>query len=435
MLSPPSPRRHRRRPATLHLRALGWIAAAALALGLASGAGAQSVVDIRAVVNDDAISAYDVNQRLNLIIRSSSLPDTEAARRQLAPRILDSLVDEALQMQEAKRLGVKVEKAEIDKALALLEKQNNLPAGGLDEFLKERGIDKRTLVRQVEASLAWSEVARRQLMRTITITDEEVDAALARIKENAGKPRLLVAEIFIAVDSPNDEAAARRNAERIFQELRRGASFPLLARQFSQSASAERGGDLGWVQPGELDPEVEKVLAAMQPNTVSDPVRTANGFSIVALRDRREPAAKGVGDTTVSLRQILLPAGTQPAEQKSQRDLAGTLRNTVQGCTDFTKAAKELGAGSSGDLGRLKMSELPEDLRRVVADLEVGKPSEPLVDGGNLRLLMVCERKTPEIKLPSREEVRRRLTIQRIEIRARRYLRDLRDAAFLDIRT
>ncbi|MFT5539831.1 MAG: peptidyl-prolyl cis-trans isomerase SurA, partial [Alphaproteobacteria bacterium] len=394
----------------------------------------QQLLDIRAVVNDEAISAYDVDQRINLIIRSSNLPDTTTARRELAPRVLQSLVDEALQMQEAKRLNIRVAKKELEEATALLEKQNKLPQSGLDLFLKNRGIDKRTMMRQLEANIAWGTVVQRQLSRTITVSKEEIERALARIKANADKPRLLVAEIFIAVDSPTEEPIARQNAQKIFMEIRRGASFPLTARQFSQAASAKRGGDLGWVLPGELEPEVDKILSKLPKNTVSEPIRTASGYYIMALRNRREPPSKG--DTTVVLRQVMLPVppGAGPQEINSQKALAETIRETVRGCADFTNVTKELGTSMSGDLGRLKLTELPPKLRQVVTNLPIDTPSPPVIDEGSIRLLMVCDRRTPGANLPSLEEMRRRLTLQRLEMRARRHLRDLRDTAFLDIR-
>lgn len=403
-------------------------------LGAPGTAKSQQVLDIRAVVNDEAISAYDVAQRINLIIRSSNLPDTATARRELTPRVLQSLIDEALQMQEAKRLNIRVAKKELEAATALLEKQNKLPQGGLDQFLKDRGIDKRTMTRQLEASIAWGTVVQRQLSRTITISNEEVERALARIKANADKPRLLVAEIFIAVDSPTEEPIARQNAQSLFMEIRRGASFPLIARQFSQAASAKRGGDLGWVLPGELEPEVDNILAKLPKNTVSEPIRTASGYYIMALRSRREPPSKG--DTTVVLRQVMLPLppSADPQAINSQKALAETIRETVRGCADFTNITKELGTGMSGNLGRLKLTELPPKLRQVVADLPVDTPSLPVTDKSGVRLLMVCERRIPGANLPNSDEVRRRLSLQRLEVRARRHLRDLRDTAFLDIR-
>ena len=217
-------------------------------------------------------------------------------------------------MQGSKRLNIVITPAEIDGALALVERQNKLPADGLEPYLKERGINMHTVKRQIEASLAWTAIVRRQLLRTVSITDEDVNKALERIKENAGKPRVLVAEIFLAVDSPRDEAAAKRGAQQLFEQLRRGANFAEIARQFSQSASAERGGDLGWIAAGELDPELDKVLASLPKSATSTPIRTSTGFYILIVRDRREPATPKAGDTTVALRQVLLqlPAGAPP---------------------------------------------------------------------------------------------------------------------------
>lgn len=404
--------------------------------GISPPAMSQQVVDIVAVVNDQPITAYDLRQRLNLIIRSSSLKDTSDVRRDLAPRVVNALVNETLQLQEAKRLGIKVDQKEIDSTLALIERQNHIPTGHLDKFFKLRGIDKQTLIHQVRANLAWTDVVRRKFMRTITVTDEEIDRALQRLKDDAEAPRLLVAEIFIAVDNPRDDAEAKRNADRIFGELRKGASFPLLARQFSQSASAERGGDLGWVLPGELEPQVQKILSKIPVHSVTQPIHTASGYYIMALRDRREPPSKGTENTTLSLRQIVLdlPKNASKSDVQSQRDLAQTIRQSVRGCQDFLSTTQELNTKMSGDLGTLKLSELPPKIKEVVSNLKVGMPSQPVVSDNSVRVLMVCNRKTPSLNLPNREDVRKRLTIQRLEVRARRYLRELRDSAFLDIR-
>lgn len=413
---------------------------AAIAIGLVvmvpALSRAQQEMGIVAVVNDEAVSGYDLRQRLNLIIRSSSLPDTPEARKQLAPRVVQSLVEETLQLQEAKRLNIRVTQKEVDGAIRLLERQNHLPPNGLDAFLEERHIDKRTLMRQLEAGIAWGHVVSSQLQRHITVTDEEVKKALERIKAEANKPRILAAEIFIAADTPAQEAAAREEANRIFGELRRGASFPLTARQFSQSASANRGGDLGWVSAGELAPEVAKTVEKMPANSVSEPIRTSAGYYIVAVRDRRESAKQDVGNTVVSLRQVVLPMpkGSSWDGTASQRELARTIKETVRGCRDFAALTKELGAGASGDLGRIKLSELPGDLRSIIDGLRVGVPSDPVPGPEGFRLLMVCDRKGPKSAIPDTAAVRRRLMLQRLEVRARRYLRELRERAFVDIR-
>ncbi|MDH3240153.1 MAG: peptidylprolyl isomerase, partial [Alphaproteobacteria bacterium] len=353
---------------------MGFGLAAALigfALGAGSAAGQDreakpptAVLRILAVVNDEPISAFDLNQRLNFIIRLSNLKDNIETRRGLAPRVLRALVDETLQLQEMKNFNINVTQAEIDRAYRRVERQNRLPAGRLIPFLKSRGIAPETLARQVKAAIGWPAVIRRKFMRTVVVTNEEIDKTLAQFKESMNKPRHLAAEIFLPVDDPNDDPAIRQNAERILTELQQGASFPLLARQFSQSASAPSGGNLGWVQPGELPQEVEEAMAKIPPGTVTKPIRTTAGYHIVLLRERRSAGGTSE-DATVVLRQIVLPVPEKAPQSdwESQASLAKTIKETAKGCADFSSVSRELGSTLSGNLGRVKVKELPAEIR------------------------------------------------------------------------
>ena len=406
--------------------------------GIAGTVGAQDkppvqALGILAVVNDEPISAFDLNQRLSFIIRLSSIKDNAKTRRTLAPRVLRSLVDETLKLQEAKNQNIKVTQKEIQSALAQVEVQNRLPRGQIEPFLKSRGITMSTLIRQVKAAIGWPALIRRKFLRTVVVSEVEIDNALARHKEALNKPRHLAAEIFLGVENPSDEPRVRDNANKIIGELKRGASFPLLARQFSQSASARGGGDIGWVQPGELTPEVEAVLSKLPPGTISKPIRTATGYHIIYLRERRSAAAVTAGDDTVVLRQIILPvaASAPPAEWESQTGLAKTIKDTASGCADFGTISRELESKMSGNMGRLKVKELPAKMRKLVASIPVGRASDPQRVAEGIR---VCDRTVKERKLPDRNRIRRMLQVRQLETLARRHLRDLRQSAFIDIR-
>jgi peptidyl-prolyl cis-trans isomerase SurA len=346
-------------------------------------------------------------------------------------------VDERLQLQEAKRLNLQVEPKEIDEALGRIEKQNNVPPGQLAERLKSEGMNIDTLEKQVEATIAWTKVVRRRGGRFAVVNDDEIDETLAKVKESSSKPSNLVSQIFLPVDSPQEEAQVLNNANRLLEELRAGESFGRLAQQFSQDASARQGGDLGWLQVGQLPQEVETVLAQMPIGAVSTPVRAAEGYYIVAVRDRRAAAGAGSdNDVEVSLHQLIVPvpANARPEHVAGQRELAQTISETVNGCEDLSKAAKELGSPSSGDVGMMKVGEMAPELRKVVLELKPGQASKPLPTEGGLQILMVCERKDPPSNLPSRQDVQRMLTEQKLELQARRLLRDLRQTAFVDIR-
>jgi peptidyl-prolyl cis-trans isomerase SurA len=397
---------------------------------------AQNAIRIVAVVNDEMISGYDLDQRLRLVTGGGNMPATADQRRRLAQQVLRSMIDERLQLQEAKRLNIKVDPKERAAALARIEKQNGVPPGGLAERLKSEGMNIESLEAQVEASLAWTQVVRRRGARFAVVSDDEIDEALARIKENANKPSLLVSQIFLSVDSPQEEAQVLNNARRLLDELRQGVPFTSLANQFSQDSSARDGGNMGWVQAGQLPQEIDNVLAQMPVGAVSMPIRTAEGYHLVALRERR--AAMGGAsedDTKVSVQQIIvpIPARARPEEAASQRSLAQTLSETLNGCEDLSKAAKELGAPSVGT-GLLRVGDMAADLRKTVLDLKVGQASKPLPAEDGVRILMVCEREDAPSNLPSRQNVMAMLTEQKLEMQARRLMRDLRQLAFVDIR-
>lgn len=398
---------------------------------------AQDAIRIVAVVNDEMISGFDLDQRIRLITGGGNLPNSAEQRKRLATQVLRSMIDERLQLQEAKRLNIKVEPKELEEAYARIEQQNNVPPGQLAERLKSEGMNIESLEAQVEAALVWTKVVRRRGARFAIVSDDEIDETLARIKENANKPSHLISQIFLPVDSPQDEAQVLNNAQRLLEELRQGAAFPSLASQFSQDSSARDGGNMGWVQVGQMPPEVDNVLMQMPVGAVSTPIRSAEGYHIVALRDRREPmAAASDDDVQVSLQQILvpIPASARPEEAASQRALAQTLTETINGCEDMDKAAREMGSQASGGTGLLRVGEMAPELRKSVLDLKVGQPSKPLPTEGGVRILMVCERKDPPSNLPSRQDVQRMLTEQKMEMQARRFLRDLRQTAFVDIR-
>ncbi len=422
--------------------------AAALLVGAGlwpAPAEAQKDQRIAAVVNDDVVSFYDLNERLKMIISSSNLRDSPELRRRLRSQMLSDLIAEKLQMQEAKRLNIKVEKEEIDKQLARLEKLNRIPTRGLEAFLAQRGIKLSTLEDQLRAQIAWSKVIRRRMRRETggqdeSVGEDEVDEQLARIKDNRNKPSHLVSMIILAVEVPDEEAKVLRNAKHLLEQIRSGADFSAIARQFSQDAAARNGGDIGWVQPGQLEKELDEALLGMRPGQVSEPIRTSTGYQILWLRKRRRAMTPQPEDVVVKLRQVFLPvaAGATPDEVASQKALAQTISETVTDCKDMAKLDKELGSNLSGNLGSLKIRELPAELRPLVLALGLERASKPIATKGGLRVLMVCERKDPPSSLPSRAEIRGKLKLQRQARRAqrlaRRILRGLRHTAHIDKR-
>lgn len=397
---------------------------------------AQGFDKIAAVVNDEVISIFDLNSRLSLVIAGSEGKDSPEARRRLAPQILRQLIDETLQLQEAKRLNIRITDTDLERALALIESQNNIKKGMLDSYLAAEGIDKLTLIGQVEPEIAWAKVIGRRIRPQVQVSPEAVDETLARIEAGAGKPEHLLSEIFLRVDDPKNETEVKRVASRISQQLKAGASFPALARNFSQSASGPMGGDLGWVRQGELEDELRTPVAKLQPRQLVGPIRTFGGFHILLLRQRRIAEGLKAPNVKLELQQLFFPIqeGAPSGRAIEEMGRARTLAAKAKNCADMEKLGSELGTGMSGSLGTVNQNDLPAPLRKAVETLDPGRPSEPVRTGNGVVVLMVCSREGAESGGSERNRIERMLTAQRVESAARRYLRDLRRAAFIDIR-
>lgn len=431
----------------------------------------QAAERIAAVVNEDAVSVSDVNARLRLMVVSAGLPDNAETRQRLMPQVLRQLVDERLQLQEAKRLGIAVPQGELDKAIEQIAQQNRMNRQQLQKYLADSGIAISTLTEQTRAMLAWQRVMQRRVRQEVAIADEDVEAAMQRVKASIGKPEYLVAEIFLAVDNPDQDEQVRRAGERLIDEIRKGGNFGAVARQFSQSTTAVSSGDLGWVRPGELDPQIDAALAQLRPGQLSQPVRTASGYHILLVRSKRavggeeevaapQPVVQRIqkpdlNKARVNMKQIALPAA-DPSQLKAVAAQAETLRKSIKSCSDFDAKAKAIGMQDGGDMGMLRVKDLAPGLQNLALGIPLGEPSPVLNTPGGSIILIVCKRDVPMItetvvekaaappppppkqaqapRLPTREEVEGMLIQERAELVARRYLRDLRRAAFVEYR-
>jgi peptidyl-prolyl cis-trans isomerase SurA len=242
---------------------------------------------IAAVVNEDAITASDVNDRMDMIIVSSGLKNSDEIRKKLAPQIIEGLIEEQLQMQEARRLEITVPDDEIQMGLNTIAQQNNIPVEKFEEVLRQSRINIMTVRNQVRAQLSWNKVVQQKLRPSVNVTDSDIDDYLQRARSNIGKTEYLVAEIFLPVDDPKNEQPALQLTQNLIKEIRAGAPFSRVAQQFSKAAGAQQGGSLGWIQQGHLPDELDRVIVTMNKGDLSEPVRSLSGYHILLMRDQR----------------------------------------------------------------------------------------------------------------------------------------------------
>lgn len=391
---------------------------------------------IAAVVNDDIISVFDLVSRVRMVMMSSNIPDTPETRQKIGPQILRGLIDEKLELQEAKKKSVTATDGEISSALGLIEKQNNMKAGQLNEYLKSRAIDRGALVDQLTASIVWAKLVRRLAAQTTEISDEEIDEALKRVKEHASEPQSRVAEIFLAVDNPAQDDEVRKLAERLTQQMRQGARFSAVAQQFSQSAAAAVGGDIGWVRPDQLSPELGKAVAQLKPGELSAPVRAGGGYYLLLVVDRRNGTSGGGEQEAVyDIVQVVFPfpPRANDAAKRTAISEAQSVRTVAKDCPSLLRIGKEKAPQLSSE-GKLRAANISPEMRTLVNKLAIGEASEPIVQKNGVGVIMVCAKGKSGGGAVTREEAGESLLRQRLDTVARRYLRDLRRNAYVDVR-
>lgn len=400
-------------------QAFAALVAAAL-IGAAAPASAQLAEGVAAIVNDHAISTFDVRQRANLLLVSAGLQATPELEQRARAQALRDLVDERLQLQEAAEYDIAIAPDQIDRRLADIARQNETDLAGLTRQLAQQGVSVSTLRIQVEADIAWQRLMAGLYGSRVRISEVQISETQARIVASATRPQYLISEIFLPADTEQEFAEMQQGGMQLLQQMQRGAPFPLVARQFSQAPSAAAGGDVGWIASSELAPELQPVAAQLQPGQVSLPVRTPTGVYIIAMRDRRAGADPGAA-YIVSLRQITAPAARQSALERLQR--------RINGCGSLESDVSSIADASVVDLGQVQESELSPSIRERINGLAVGAAAPVQVSGDQGSTIVLCSRETGGAGVPPREEIEARLREQELSLLSERYLRNLRREA------
>jgi peptidyl-prolyl cis-trans isomerase SurA len=398
----------------------------ALAVFLSAAPGsARDIEGIAAVVNDQVISLYDVDQRVDLFFATSGIEKSPEMTERMRDQVLRSLVDEKLQMQEATRVEIQIEETEIEERMELLAKQDNRTLDGIKEFLETKSIEENTLKAQIRAELAWNQFVRRNFGGRIKVGDPEIEEQYEKAVKAVNQTRYLVSEILLNLDNFSTEEQVRQLSGEIVKQLQSGTSFPAVARQFSIAPTAGQGGQLGWISADQLNPRLSQVIRQMQVGQISPPIPTTGGVYILALVDKR------AGGNDPSKNQFDVLTVNFPASVKSQR--IDEFADDFKTCRRAQNKAKKLNASVKRS-GLRQLRTLPGAIALAVANLEAGEVAPPSQQNDVTNVYIVCDRKDDLGIEISRDQIADNIFSQRISVMARRHLRDLRRDAVVEYR-
>lgn len=271
-------------------------------------------VKIVALVNGEMISNQDIQNRINAFLLTSNIPLNDQTKNIIVQKVLHGAIDEKIKLQAAKKEGVNISDKEIDNAVRQFETNNKIPSGELKNILKKGKVNMSTFRDQIKSDLAWVRLVKKKTMND-GITQKELEKAMEEARHDLNEPKFMVSEIFIKKEKAKD-------LNILVNKLREDPRFDLYALQFSDSASASKGGSLGWINKEKLATPLEKALDKLKEGQVSNPVFLNNGYYILKLEKTFNPKKdKPQMPTQDEMRNFLTNQKMEDFAQKYLQDL------------------------------------------------------------------------------------------------------------------
>ncbi|WP_435368441.1 peptidylprolyl isomerase [Sphingomonas faeni] len=390
-----------------------------------------------AIVNDTVITGTDVDQRVALVAMANEAKLSAEDRERLKLQVLRQLIDETLQIQEAKTADITITPAELTQSYDAVSKRFNRTPVAMRAFLRESGSSERSLKRQIEGELAWQRYLRRRVEPFVNVGDEEVKSIIDRLQAAKGTDEFNLKEIYLAA-TPANSQQVYANAKQILQEIQKGAQpFEYFARQFSEASTRAVGGDLGWIRAATLPAQLAEAATTMQVGQVAGPIEVSGGYSILYLTDKRQVLTADPRDAKLSLKQLTLrfPPNTNQAQASARAQAFAKATQELRGCGTVEKVAAGIGADVV-DNDTVRIRDLPPQLQEVMLKLQVGESSPPFGSAEQgVRALVLCGRdEAAGGSVPNSEQIQGQLEQQRVNLRAQQKLRDLRRDAVVEYR-
>lgn len=383
-------------------------------------------------VNDSVITGFDLRQRMLLLIAMTQVQPTAENIPAIRAQALSLIIDERLQTQELNRYeDLRATEAEVDEEIGLMAREVGATPQNYMAFLIEAGIRQSTLRDQIRTQIGWQRLVGARFQGRARVSRGAVEAAMRQMTEASLKKQYLIGEIYIESARVGGQQAAMNGAEQLVQQMIQGAPFQAVAQQFSAAPSATRGGDAGWIVEGTVQPALQNVMEQLEAGQLSRPIPVENGVYIIYMRDKRD----GSSASLAQIKQIMieLPETANEAEVAAATQRLEALRPQLTCDNMLARATSEQGLLGT-DLGEADVQNLVPQFQQVARSAEVGSISSPIRTQLGVHLVAVCGRRAGGAEAPNAERVESQLFRQNLATLGRRYIRDLRQDAAIEMK-
>lgn len=401
---------------------------------------------IALIVEDEIITFNDLNSRLETAKATAGITEEEITD-EIRDTIIQVLIDEKLYLIEAKRLGIKISQKEVDNAMRSLEEKNGLIPGSFNQFMQEQGLDQDQFINQLRAQIAWTKIISAKIRPQITIAEKEIDEELERMisaeslrNKASDQQEIHLSEIILRLKENETKKAFKDRAEDVYWRLKEGEEFAYVAQEYSESSTSKRGGDIGWIDRSALVPAITNALMELEPDEFSRPFLVGDRYTILKYHGQRRKqtlAERKISSTNIILDQVFIPFRTMNKQAITQaKQTLFTARKKIDSCLDTEKARDSIKEALRTRPMKTTINRLHPEVQKVVSSLEVNEASPVVSTNLGLHVFIVCNKMITDtiIGLPKREEVKEKLTGEKIRIQSKGYLRNLRRDAYIEKR-
>lgn len=398
---------------------------------------------IVALVNKDVITNIELNRKVDEISRqlrakNTQIPEPSILRRQ----ILEKLIIDQIQLQLAHRTGIRISDENLNQVIDNFAKSNNMDLDTFRKTLESEGYNFAYFREEMRKDMIITQLRKREIENQTFVSEQEVEKQLASMENRAQLDNEFhLAQILIPIPEsarPEEIDAAAEKVQQILTQLKFGADFAKTAISVSAGQNALNGGDLGWIKQGQLPQGAEKIIPALKPGEISEPIRGPAGFHIVKMIDKRTSEAKHIVEQTL-VRHILIQPNNLISDKQAETKLE-RLRTRILDGDDFAKLARassddRISAANGGDLGWVSPGKLVPEFQQQMDQLKPGEISKPFRSRYGWHLVQVMSRRThDDTENYLKTQAHRLIEKREIQRKTREWLRRIRDEAFVEYR-
>ena len=393
-----------------------------------------NLLSIVAIVNDEPITMMDLDARIRLIIISSNLPNNLETRKNLSGQVLQSLISERLQHQEARKLGIRVTNQEVENNIKFIEKQNNMSENQLIETLFKNGVPKSALPIRLKSNLIMQKLLQNIIRPKVVINNNEVNNEYNNLLANNGKMEYKFSEISFNFSNLSKKEDIILIAKQIRKKIIEENNFDVIGKRIQENGTGIYKNN-NWKLTNKINKDIYLQIENMEKDEISELVLTNTGVSIIKIDGKREFKIPELSQTVSDIAFIStdLPINKNKIDLFIE-DIKNKTKN-IKSCDEMTELSKIYGNKRGKYLGKILLKNLPRYFIEELKNLNVNQPSKPIVADDGIYVTMICNyNKDLNQEYALKEMIKDNIRNRSTTILKERYLLDLNRKALIDVR-